>query len=410
MLSPARNLESLKKLNRLNVLNIVREQSPISRQELCGVTRLTPAAMTGIVRELTDQGYLEEMGLGESNGGRRPVKLRFRPDAGYVVGVEIARQKTVIGLTDLQSRPVLTRELPLDMSDPLTGWAELMPAMRRIVTETGIREEKVLGAGFVFPGLIDKHTKVLKRAPNLGGAWRDLPVNEWLERDVHVPVFIENNSNAAALAEYVLGQGKETKDLAYINLGEGLGSGIILGGRLVLGSSGYAGEFGHLVLIEDGPLCNCGNKGCLESMYAVPALVRKVNNELPLCQDDDPLKKLFLAQGEVGITDVLSTARRGGPYSRQVIEQAGRYIGLGVANLINFYNPALVSLGGILSEAGDLLLEPLIEAVGHHAFPEMVRSTKIQISGLGKEAGFYGACVGAIEQLFDPEKGGILLV
>ncbi|WP_240985962.1 ROK family protein [Acididesulfobacillus acetoxydans] len=373
------------------------------------MTRLTPAAMTGIVRELVELGYVQEVGLGKSSGGRRPVKLQFSPESGYVVGVEITRQKTVIGLADLQAKPLLIKEQSLDMSDPVTGLRELIPALRRVVTDSGIAEARILGAGFVFPGLIDKHTKVLKRAPNLGEAWRDLPVKEWLERDIHVPVFIENNSNAAALAEYVLGQGKETKDLVYINLGEGFGSGVLLGGNLVLGASGYAGEFGHLVLVEDGPLCNCGNKGCLESLYAVPALVRKVNNELPLCPDDDPLKKIFLEQGEVGIKDILVTAQGRGSYARQVIEQAGRYIGLGVASLINLYNPALVSLGGILSEAGNLLLEPLTEVVQSHAFPEMAGSTKIQISRLGKDTGFYGACVGVIEQLFDPDRGGQLL-
>ncbi|MHB1651774.1 MAG: ROK family protein [Desulfitobacteriaceae bacterium] len=404
----AGNLVYVKRLNRVRVLNIIRENQNTSRNELARLTGLTAATISGIVREMVELGYVEEIGLGRSIGGRRPIRLRFHPESGYVVGVEITRTLTTVGIVDLQAKPVKVVHTSLNMTNPKTGITTLLKQLEEFIASTGIPQTKIMGAGFAFPGLLNQQTKVIHRSTNLGEQWSNIPVKDWLAEHLGIPLFIENNSNAAALAEKILGQGKQVNDLAYINLGEGFSAGVIINGGLVYGSHGFAGELGHQVIVEDGPLCNCGNKGCLESLYAVPALVRKANSELVLCKDNDPLKLIWAAKGEVNIEDILNTCVEVNSYAWELLQQAGAYIGIGIANIINVLNPALICLGGILGEASPIMLDTLIGSVQRHANPEIVKATKIVTSLIGREAAFYGACLGAINQLFDLQDPTIL--
>lgn len=394
------NLEYVRMLNRVSILNIIRENSGLSRQELAKRTGLTPAAMSGIVRELVENGYVEEVGLGKSSGGRRPVNLQFNPEAGYVVGAEITRGRTTLGIVNLQGKPVKIEHMAMDMTEPESGLETLTRKIDELTLAAGIPGKKIMGAGFAFPGLLDRSTKVLRRSPNLGEKWTNLALESWLEERIKVPFVIENNSNAGALAEYTLGRGKDVRNLAYVNLGEGFSTGVIIDDKILYGSHGYAGEMGHVVIVENGPLCNCGNKGCLESLYAAPALVRKANSELGLYSDNDRLKNVWHDKGRVTIEDILACAGEPESYARQLIGQAGWYIGIGIAGIINFYNPEVIAVGGILSQAGSILMEPLLESINTHAFPEIAKATRVEVSSIGLEAGFYGACLGAIKRLF----------
>ena len=397
------NLESVKKSNRIATLGIIKENDTISRQELAKITGLTPAAITGIVRELVELGFVKEVGFGESSGGRRPVRLRFQPDAGYVIGAEITRNNTTIGIVDLKAQAVKINETFIDMNDPETGISNLVLKIEELVREVSMPWQKICGIGFAFPGLLDLNTQIIKRSPSLGSVWRNIPVRDMFAGKFNVPVYIEHNPNAAALAEYTLGRGKDTKHLAYVNLGAGFSAGIITDNKMIDGFQGHAGEIGHTVVVENGPLCNCGNKGCLESLYSVTALVQKANHELSLYRDEDKLKQVWQEKGKVTIADILLAARETGSYAWNLIRQAGWYIGLVIANVVNFYNPEIICLGGILAEAGSVLMEPLLESVHRHAFPEVARDTKIEISTIGRNAAFYGACLRVIDRIFTVE-------
>lgn len=406
-MSDPRNLEYLKRSNRANILNIIRENRYISRQGLAQITGLTPAAITGIVRELSEQDFINEIGFGESSGGRRPIKLQFNPEAGYVVGAEITRNRTILGIVNLLAEPVTIEETYIDMTNPDVGLRVLLESIETLINKSGVPRNKVMSMGFAFPGLIDLRTKIIKRSPNLGEEWTDFHVKDWLEQSVDLPLFIEHNANAAAAAEFTLGKGKGVQDFVYVNLGEGISAGVIINGKPLYGSMGYAGEIGHTVIVENGPLCNCGNKGCLESLYAVPALVRKANNELPLYRDDDELKNIWLANGEITIKDMIEASKVPNSYASELLRQAGWYIGTAIATIVNFYNPEIVCLGGILSHAWPAMMEPLLQSVETHAFPEVAKVTHIETSDIGREAGFYGACLGAINRVFEMEETGI---
>jgi len=393
------NSKYVKKLNRMTVLNIIKQKELISRQELAQVTGLTPPAITGIIRELLDIGFVIEVGLGTSQGGRRPMKLKFNAKAGYVIGVEITSHETVLVIADLENAPINSLTMNLNMTEPAFGIPQLLTAIRQVVSSKENKKKNFVGIGIAFPGLINAKEGIVMRSVNLGPKWRHFPLRVTLEQEMGLPVFIESNGKASALAEWWFGGGISYKDLIYINLGEGIGAGVISADRVVNGAEGYAGQIGHIVLLEDGPLCNCGNRGCLEAICGIPALLRKANDELPLINSQDLLKQAWLRNGKIQIEDILESATIEGSYSQLLLQQVGKYVGLVIAHVINMYNPGAVFIGGKLAVAAEVFIENIRTMVNSHAFPEIARSTQITISTLGTKSGVIGACALALREL-----------
>jgi glucokinase-like ROK family protein len=397
------NSKYVKKLNRMTVLNIIKEREPISRQQLAKITGLTPPAITQIIRELIDMGFVKEVGLEKSCGGRRPVQLQFNPEAGFVMGIEVTRHETTLGIADLKNDPTDIQTFELDMTEPETGIPQLVDTIKQIINHNeNYRDKNFLGLGVAFPGLLNIKEGIVKRSINLGPKWNGFPVKSAIEKEIGLPVYIENNSNASALAERWFGGGTEYKDLVYINLGEGISAGIIMDDRILQGFQGHAGEIGHIVIVEGGPLCNCGNRGCLESICGIPALVRKANSEMPLIKEEDPLKEIWKIKGKISINDILKSASIEGTYSNELIKQMGKYIGLAVADVINLYNPGVVFIGGKMAAAAAAFIDILKQTVDSHAFPEIAGSTDIKLSALDGNSGVIGACALALRELLKP--------
>lgn len=396
----AGNSKYVKNLNRMTVLNIIKESEPVSRKQLAKLTGLTPPAITGIVRELIDMGLVMEVGLEKSRGGRRPVKLRFNPNAGYIIGVEVTRYETKIGLADLKNYPKNIQTIEIDMTEPKVGIPKLIEVVNKTIAEGSSMGKNFLGLAVAFPGLINIKDGSIKRSVNLGPQWSSFPVRRALEEGLGFPVFIENNSNASALGEQWFGIGKDYRDLVYINLGEGISAGIILNNRVLHGFQGHAGEIGHIVMQEGGPLCNCGNRGCLESICGIPALLRNIKTELPLIKKDDPLKKIWDNKGKLKIEDLMSSATIKDSYSHELFKQISIYISKAIADIINFYNPEAVFIGGKMASVFEMFLGDIRNIVNSHAFPEIAVSTELKISSLGESSGVVGACALALRQLF----------
>ncbi len=408
MLNGAANSKLIKKLNRMNVLNILKRQGSVSRQELAAITGLTGPAITGIVKELLQMGFVKETGLGRSQGGRKPMQLEINPEAGYVFGAEVTRHEVSMGMANLTADPVLLQRRAVDMSMPRAGidnFVRMISSAARMVERKG----KLLAVGAAFPGLIDDAGTV-KRSVNLGREWDGYPIRDALEERLGVKVFIENNSNAAALGERWFGDCADCRDLVYINWGEGISAGVLTDERILQGHRGFAGEIGHIVIQEGGPLCNCGNRGCLESICGIPALERKVASELPFIPADDPVR-LRAAAGRVAVEDIVDCAAMEGSYCAELMQQVARYVGYAAADIVNILNPQVVILGGRMARAADLALKVIEETVRSHAFPEVADATELRISSLDGRAGFAGACALALRELlesFDSDllKGG----
>lgn len=399
----AGNSKYMKKLNRMAVINIIKDHEPISRQQLAEITGLTPSAITGIIRELLDMGIIREVGLDKSTGGRRPIKLSFNSDAGYVLGVEVTRFESLVGTCDLKNDPTDFRTIKIDMTEPQKGLRELANAIKEIINEKQYAGKTFLGVGVAFPGLLNTFEGKVKRSINLGSEWNFFPVKEVLEEEIDMPVFIENNSKASALAERWFGGATQCKDLVFVNLGEGISAGVIIEDRILQGAQGHAGEIGHMSILEGGPLCNCGNRGCLESFCGIPAIMRKVKGELSIIPDDDPVKKAWIEKGDLSIEDIIKSSRIKNSYSYELLRQVAIYIGKAVANVINFYNPECVFIGGKMAVAAKYFMDIIMATVKKHAFPEIALSTDIQISSLQDKAGVMGACALVLRDFFKPD-------
>lgn len=404
MTSKPGNSKLVKKINRMVVINVIKNNEPISRNQLAKVIGLTPPAITGIVKELLECGLIEEIGLGKSEGGRRPMKLRFNRTAGYVIGIEVMSGEAIVSIADLKSAPQVAFAEELSMKDTCGG----IKALTEIIQKTMAihNDKRFLGVGVAFPGLLDVKNGTVRRSINLGSHWNGFPLKDVLESKIGLPVFIENNSNASVLTERCYG-GTECKDMVYVNLGEGISAGIILGDRILQGFHGYAGEIGHIVLDEGGPLCNCGNRGCLEAICAIPALLTKVMAELPLVPDSDRLKKAWHKEGQISFTQIVDAANAEAGYARELLTQVGKKIGLAVADIINLYNPELIFIGGKMAAAHSSFIDAIKGAVKMHAFPEIAAETTIERSRYGENSASFGACALILNKLLQSEDSPI---
>lgn len=402
------NSKYVRKMNRMAVLNMIKDREPVSRRQLATSTGLTPPAITGIVRELMELGIVSEEGLGLSEGGRKPVKLRFNPDAGYVIGVEVMRFESCIGLADLKNHPKDLRWVSIDMTEPHSGVPLLIKALQEMMTRPEFKGKRFLGLGIAFPGLVNAREGTVKRSVNLGTDWTRYPLRQMMEESLGLTTVIENNSNASALAERWFGGGTDSSDLVYINWGEGISAGVILEDRIIQGFQGHAGEVGHIVMNELGPVCNCGNRGCLEAYCGSPALVREVARLAAESSPGDCLRDVLEQKRNIDIDDVLAAASDPKSVAHDFIRNVGRLVGRAVADVINLYNPESVFIGGKMVAALPMYRDILEETVRTHAFPEIARAARIRASVLGVEAGVIGACALALRNVLKSSESVLL--
>lgn len=304
------------------------------------------------------------------------------------IGVDLGGTKILTALVS-DSGQVLSRELVATPQDGPQSVADaIVRTVRTVLDEdTGAR---LAGIGVGVPGPLDPETGVVFQPPNLHG-WHNVPFAQMLSQQLNVPVYLENDANAAALGEWWAGAGQEISDLVYITVSTGVGGGIIIADRLVHGVSGTAGEVGHMTIEINGPRCVCGNTGCLEVLASGKAIARAAREAVAAGRATSILD---LAGGDVeAITSktVDDAAQRGDIVAREIFERAGFYIGVGVANLLNLLNPARVIIGGGVSRAGALLLEPIQRTARARAFERPARDAQIVLAGLGDDVGAVGA-------------------
>ncbi|HID85851.1 MAG TPA: ROK family protein [Anaerolineae bacterium] len=254
---------------------------------------------------------------------------------------------------------------------------------------------QVVGIGIGAPGPLNPWTGVIHHAPNLPG-WRDVPLRDIIQEEFQMPTFLGNDANVAALAEHRFGAGQGVDDLIYMTVSTGIGGGVIVGGQLLLGADGLAGEVGHMTLEPHGPRCNCGNIGCLEALAAGPAIARDARQRI---EEGARTAIVDLVGGDLSQVTakvVGQAAQEGDELAIELIRRAGFYIGVGIVNLIHLFNPRLFVIGGGVSKVGDLLFDPIRAVVRERAMPAM-REVRIVPATLGDDVGLLGAVALAME-------------
>jgi predicted NBD/HSP70 family sugar kinase len=311
-----------------------------------------------------------------TQGGRPPILLSFDSSAGAAVGIDFGHSHLRVAISDLSSRILAERALPLDTDhaaeEGLDAAAELVIDL---LAEAGLDSSQVIGAGMGLPGPIRQEDGVVGSSAILPG-WVGVPAVAEMRRRLDIPILVDNDANLGALAEAAFGAAQDASDLVYLKVASGIGAGLILNGRLYRGSTGLAGELGHVLVDPGGLVCRCGNRGCLETLAATGALIELLRR----------------SHGEdVTVSGLLELARQGDLGCRRVIADAGRAIGQAVSVLLNVLNPELLVVGGDLAAAGDLLLDGVRESVAKAALPSAAEAARVVAGVLGDRAQVLGA-------------------
>ncbi|MET9412622.1 ROK family transcriptional regulator [Streptomyces klenkii] len=375
---------SLHRANLERVVRAVRTAGSLTQAEIARTTGLSAATVSNIVRELKEGGTVEVTPT--SSGGRRARSVSLSGDAGVVVGVDFGHTHLRVAVGNLAQRVLAEDAEPLDVdASAAQGLDRAEQLVRRLIDDAGIDPGKIIGVGLGVPGPIDVETGTLGSTAILPG-WAGTNPRDELAARLSVPVHVDNDANLGALGELVWGAGRGAADLAYIKVASGVGAGLVINGQIYRGPGGTAGEIGHITLDESGPVCRCGNRGCLETFTAARYV-------LPL---------LHSAHGtDLTVARMVQLAREGDPGCRRVISDVGRHIGSGVANLCNLLNPRRVVLGGDLAPSGELVLAPIRESVSRYAIPSAARQLEVVPGALGGRAEVLGALALVLSEMGD---------
>ena len=368
-----------------SVLRLLWQERTISRAEIARRADLSRSTVSEIFGTLLPTGLVSEGGPGESLGGRRPIMLHFEDDACSILGVEMGASHVAVALTNLRGK-VLHWELrdhPV-RTDPegtrrlVTKLCEsCLAAQRRAAT-------RLVGVGVAVPSPVDpRHPFALSEV--VLPVWKGRSGLEALGERLGVPVWVDNDANLGALAEYWWGAGRGVRDFAFVKIGTGVGSGHIIGGELYRGSTGTAGEIGHLSIDPNGEPCICGLRGCLATLVGSPALVKRARTLLP----DYPGS--MLEGTEVTMISIEAAALAADPLALRVTREAAEFLGIAVAGMLNLMNPSVVIVGGGITGLGDRFLEPLRETVRMRTRVSSVAGATIVMSELGPQSVAVGA-------------------
>ncbi|HLF27486.1 MAG TPA: ROK family transcriptional regulator [Anaerolineae bacterium] len=385
----------IRDINQSLLLNLIQASGPISRADLARRSGLSPATVSGIINILVEDGLVTEKAVGDSSGGRPPIMLALNSEAGYVVGVKLTEEHIVTALTDLNAQVRQRLTVPLARADdPETVVDALSQALAQLRRTSGISRAKLRGVGVGLAGIIDAAGGVLRYSPIFD--WRNVPIRQMLHKRLRVPIYLDNDVNTLTMAEKWFGAGRGVEDFLVVTIGRGIGMGIVVRGQFYRGANGGGGEFGHSVLDPSGPRCDCGKQGCLEAFVSDPAL---------LCQARDAIAAGRLpgvSKRALTIERLIDLAQQGNSIARDIFAQAGRRLGMSIANLINILNPQLILISGEGVRNGAWMFGPLRAAVQAFAVPELLDDVEIRIEPLGDDAWARGAASLVLHELFKP--------
>jgi glucokinase-like ROK family protein len=392
-------LRNIKTFNKRAVMDRIRfTPGGISRAELARQMGLTRAAISGIIDDLKEIGLVDEIETGPTTGGRRPILLAINPLFGNIIGIDLGATHLRLVLTDFSAHVLEEFEVPLSVVDgPVSCLGLLDQQFTEMLRRMGLDANRITAIGMGVPGPVEITKGMVSNPPIMPG-WDGYPIQTHLKDLWHIPLSLGNDAELGALGEWAYGAGRGENNLAYIKVGTGVGAGLLLNGCIYRGATGTAGEIGHVTIQDNGPLCTCGNYGCLEAMAGGLAIARKAREAI----EQGRRTQLSTIQPEkILAVDVAQAAQRGDLVAQQIITDSGRYLGIAIASLVNIFNPGLVVIGGGVSQLGDLLLEPIRKTVLERSLPSAAKAVRITSAVLGKRASSMGAVVQAINLSLD---------
>jgi glucokinase-like ROK family protein len=390
------NIELMKDYNKKSVLKIIQNRGPISRAEIANMIDLSRPSVSGIVSQLMDEGWIRELTTEKNERGRKPRPLEIDPNSKFAIGVEIGAFKVRVIVCNLHAIIVESESFSMNQE---SSAMDVLDKICRIVNEKKRlyqgENKQVIGIGIGMHGAVDPIKGVALFAPNLG--WKHIDLKDYIEKNTELLTIIENDCNSSALGELWFGHGLGEDKFITVLVDYGIGSSIINDGKIYRGVHHIAGQIGHITVDEDGPKCTCGNYGCLEVMASEPAIIKQLKKRIRLgersilTQNTDDMSK-------IEIKDIYTAAKNGDKLSQDVIERAGRYLGLGFANLINLFDPKFLIIGGGIVEVADIVVPIIKDIIRIKVMGDEAKEIPILVSSFGQNLYSIGAATLVIEK------------
>jgi len=379
------NKQLIKELNRAIVINTILNYGPISRTRISEFTDLGLSTVSNIVADLIKKELIYETGEEESSGGRRAILLEFNCSDRFVLGIKIGLDGIIIGLVNMKSKILDQYFIPSPVKSSEKIVLEvLIKAIRDLINRNHIKAEKIVGCGIGVSGLVNQKEGMLVFSKILG--WKKIRFKELLEKEFDFPIFVDKDVNVLTLAEKRFGVGKKINNFICITIGKGVGAGIVIKGDIYHGSYGGAGDFGHTIIDKDGPLCYCGKRGCLETFSSDQFIINKIKEALSN-QQDTIIKDL----NSITVDTVFKAAKEGDEVSKNIFQEVGKNLAMGIVSLISLFDPELIVVGGEGVKAAELIF-PTMRKVVRDNFPY-----KKEIKIIPLQPGEKGWIIGAAE-------------
>ena len=391
------DLKLIQELNRSIILRTIRHHGPISRSEIAKRNKISPTTVTAAVRGLLQQGLVCEDSIGKSNGGRRPILIRFSPESRFIIGVAITNSSIKIAEMDLEAKVRKQKVLPIHnlMGELVIDY--LLKSISQFLEKCSDLT-KCIGISIVSPGIINVDKSIIYENTKL--KLKNIPLKEMVEKRFKLKTWLENDANAIALAEKQFGAYKKFKNLVYITIGDGVGAGIIVNGSIFRGRNGGTGEFGHTSIDRNGIYCDCGNRGCLENYISWPVIY---SNVLSSISQGKHTMMLELSKGDIDrVTPsiFLNALEKNDQLAKEIMEEVAGYLATGIVNLVNLLNPDIIILGGKVAYNNHFLLSQVKKLVFKQALTILTNKLEICSTSLGENFRMIAAATIPLQEIF----------
>lgn len=379
------SLNLMKKMNQRVILKIIHDKKAISRAKIAETANLAPSTVTAIVSELIDIDLIKETKKGKSRGGRRPILLELNNDGFYLIGFEWGAANIKSVLLNLNREVVDSRVIYLNSND-INDYIDNIKSIVNSYTKQ-VKTNKIFGIGVGMHGIVNSQKGELNFAPYFG--WEDIPIKKILEEHLNHQIFVDNDVQMMSYAEKW--EGKD--NFVFIYNEYGIGSAIVFDKQVYHGNNWSAGEFGHMKIVEDGPRCICGSRGCINSLISLPEVISKYNPEYDRNTPFPILQKEW--------EKIIKKANNQNKKEMKLLENIGKYLGIGISNVINFINPEAIIIGGEFTKAENLLLPIIKRQIEKNALKSCRKNLQINTSSFRQLIGPIGAATRVLEEIFN---------
>lgn len=376
-----------KYLLKIQVLEIFYSQGHQTISDLCEATNNSIPTITNLMAELSAEGWVNNFGIGQSKGGRKPILYGINPEYGYIFGIDLSRHLTRLCIFNLHNQQIgeqVEINHGLDTTDNILQ--VLKAEVKKVLKDNNITNDKILGYGIAIPGLIDIKKDVSYSYKQFG----EKPLRETFSKLLGRPAFIEHDTKIMVLGELWFGLARSFNNVLFINIGSGIGLSMILNGELYHGHSGFSGEFGHIQMDADGELCYCGKIGCLETIASGTALVKRAKKKIVGGKNTIISKLANNNPDEIKQRTIIEAAHLGDQFAIELLEEAGEVLAKGISILIHLFNPEAIIIGGQMAEAGNLIKDPIYQKLSKYTMLRLKEDTQILVSELKGKARLMG--------------------